>query len=156
MCIRDRSFVNPSSLLKDDEVIAEARLIESSEYIEYSFNPEQPIKLEKDANSSWGLRLYLPKSERNLKVEPFGLDCEKGSIKFKESKRTLGKNLALNECLIKVEEAYFTSSIRRSLLDQAKEWVKGVSLISPTIIQLLERDILSLSLIHISEPTRPY
>lgn len=138
----EQSFVNPSSLLKDDEVIAEARLIESSEYIEYSFNPEQPIKLEKDANSSWGLRLYLPKSDRNLKVQPYGLDCEKGSIKFKDSKRILGKNLAIDECLIKVEEAYFTSSIRRSLLDQAKDWVRGVSLISPTIIQLLERDIL--------------
>ena len=138
----EQSFINPSSLLKDDEVIAEASLVESSEEIEYSFNPEQPIKLEKDANNSWGLRLYLPKSESYLKVQPYGLDCEKGSIKFKESKITLGKNLALNECLIKVEEAYFTSSIRRSLLDQAKEWVRGVSLISPTIIQLLERDIL--------------
>ncbi len=146
----EQSFINPSSLLKDDEVIAEASLVESSEEIEYSFNPEQPIKLEKDANSSWGLRLYLPKSERYLKVQPYGLDCEKGSIKFKESKRTLGKNLALNECLIKVEEAYFTSSIRRSLLDQAKDWVRGVSVISPTIIQLLERDILP-ELISVNE-----
>ena len=111
----EQSFVNPSSLLKDDEVIAEASLVKSSEEIEYSFNPEQPIKLEKDANNSWGLRLYLPKSERYLKVQPYGLDCEKGSIKFQESKRIFGKNLATDECLIKVEEAYFTSSIRRSL-----------------------------------------
>ena len=73
----EQSFVNPSSLLKDDEVIAEARLVENSEYIEYSFNPEQPIKLEKDANNSWGLRLFLPKSERKLKVQLMDLIARK-------------------------------------------------------------------------------
>ena len=83
-------------------------------------------------------------------MQPYGLDCEKGSIKLKESKRILCKNLAIDECLIKVEEAYFTSSIRRSLLDQAKDWVRGVSVISPTIIQLLERDILP-ELISVNE-----
>ncbi len=135
----EQSFVNPSSLLKDDEVIAEARLVENSEDIEYSFNPEQPIKLEKDANNSWGLRLFLPKSERKLKVQPYGLDCEKGTIKFNESKRNIGKSLAIEECLIKVEFD-FTKSVKTSLLAQAKEWVSDVSTISPTIIQLLERD----------------
>ena len=137
---QEQSFVNPSSLLKDDEVIAEAHLIESSADIEYSFNPEQPIKLEKDANN-WGLRLFLPKSGRKLLVQPYGLDCEKGTIKFKESKKKYGKTLAIDECLIKEEEGYFTSSIKKSLLDQAKEWVIGDSSISPTIIQLLERDV---------------
>ena len=135
---QEQSCINPSSLLKDDEVIAEAKLIKSSENIEYAFNPEQPIKLEKDANKPWGLKLFLPNSECKLQVLPHGLDCEKGTVKFKGNKNTLGKNLATYECLIK-DEFDFAKNIKKSLLNQAKEWVSGISSISPTIIQLLDR-----------------
>ena len=136
---QEQSFVNPSSLLKDDEVIAEAHLIESSADIEYSFNPEQPIKLEKDANN-WSLRLFLPKSGRKLVVQLMDLTVKRGLSNSKRVK-IYGNYLAINECLIKEEEAYFTSSIKKIFLAQAKEWVIGDISISPTIIQLLERDV---------------
>ena len=74
---QEQSFINPSSLLKDDEVIAEAQLIENSENIEYAFNPEQPIKLEKDANKSWGLKLFLPKVNANCKYSYLDLIAKK-------------------------------------------------------------------------------
>ena len=137
----EQSFINPSSLLKDDEVIAEALLNENSEEIEYSFNPEQPIKLEKDVNKPWGLRLYLPNCETTLRVQPNGLDCIKGTIKFKGNKDNLIESLSQGECLIK-DEFDFAQSTKNSLLAQAREWVSGENTISQTMIQLLERETL--------------
>ncbi len=135
----EQSFTNPSSLLKDDEVIAEAQLNQTSDLIEYSFNPEQPIKLEKDANSNWGLNLYLPKSEITLKVSPYELDCENGTVRLQGSKGRLLNRLSQEECLVK-KEFDLSKSTKDSLLTQAKSWVSGESTVSPTIIQLLERE----------------
>lgn len=135
----EQSLTNPSSLLKDDEVIAEAQLNQKSDFIEYTFSPEQPIKLEKDANSTWGLNLYLPKSEISLKVIPNELDCENGTVRIQGSKASLLNRLAQEECLVK-KESDLSKSTKNSLLAQAKSWVSGESTVSQTIIQLLERE----------------
>ena len=135
----EQSLTNPSSLLKDDEVIAEAQLNPKSDHIEYSFNPEQPIKLEKDANSPWGLSLYLPISETIFRVIPNELDCENGKVKFARGSQNSADNLSKNESLIKYERD-LTQRTKSSLLEQAQSWVSGGRTVPRTIIQLLERE----------------